>query len=455
LGIALPLFYPLFQEELEKWSGSTQNKPVPFFFRLTKTIHNRFPALKMILLCNIKEKFYFKDKDDFFALAGLGNAWTIETSRADDVRQGFRKIWDIDASIPVFGGFSFYGSGALAPEWEPFNHCRFTLPLIEIRQSAQKVDLSINFVNTGKKSILSITEEITETLKALDEQTFDRLSGTLPSGSTIESVPNQFHWHSMVKKALHTISQDAFKKVVLARKKTLTLPRNWNPMQFLHAMSEIEENSFIFLDQLDHDLAFLGRSPERLFQLRGGRLRADAIAGTRPRGKNAFDDQRLEADLLSSPKETAEHRFVSGYIEKVMRRYCSNLVTTSREEILKLKNVQHIVTRFSGLTEKDTDPVSIVKSFHPTPAVGGYPKENILEYLRSVEPFDRGWYAAPIGWMSKNDADFAVAIRCALVQRNRLHIFAGAGIVRQSTPQQEWTETEKKMDHFTALLKEP
>jgi len=379
---------------------------------------------------------------------------TVESCKADDIADAFRKLWIIDESIPIFGGFSFDNGRVLAPEWERFGHCRFTLPFLEIRQSHEGVYLSVNYINTGKNHMFSIIEDVADTLRDLDMSIHSMTPAHKSSGLVTELIPDKSHWNLMIKKALHSISEDIFKKIVLARKKVIEHPETWNPAQIMLSMSKIKENSFAFLYQPDQETAFLGRSPERLFQIREGRILAEAIAGTRPRGKNDFDDRRLEAELLDSSKEVDEHRFVSGYIEAIMRRYCSDVKTTSREEILKLKNVQHIITRFTGVAGHDADPLSIARAFHPTPAVGGYPQEKIFEHLRESEPFNRGWYAAPIGWMNKTSADFAVAIRSALAHRNHLHIFAGAGIVRQSSAQSEWAETEKKMDNFTSILKE-
>jgi len=378
----------------------------------------------------------------------------VETPEVDELVKSFDRIWDIDASVPVFGGFSFYNDDNLPPEWKRFNPCRFTLPFLEICRSSEGVHLSVNYINTGKVPPASVVQDIKETLLDLDKQFHVFIPSGKPSGLATELVPDKSHWNSMIKNALHLISADILKKIVLARKKIITRSDPWNPAQILLAMSKIEENSFTFLYQPDYDIAFLGKSPERLFQIRNGRILTEAIAGTRPRGKNDFDDQRLEAELTNSSKEIEEHRFVSGYMEAIMRRYCSHIKTESREEILKLKNVQHLITRFAGSIAPDTRPLSIARAFHPTPAVGGYPREKIFDYIHRSEPFNRGWYAAPIGWMNKTNADFAVGIRSGLVHRNHLHIFAGAGIVRQSNARSEWAETDKKMDNFTAIFKE-
>lgn len=444
----------MFCEELDRLSLASEHKAGLYLFRLTKEIDSNFEILDAVASCNIPDKFYFSAKDDLFLLAGLGSALTLEANDTESLLAGFSNVWAISESIPVFGGFSFYNDENPAPEWERFDHCRFTLPFVEISKSQRGCSIAVNYVNAGRLPASSVAQEIAYRLQDLDARFRHLPVSPKPSGLTVELIPDKSHWNAMVKKALHTISEEILNKIVLARKKIITHSGVWDPAQIITAMSKIDENSFTFFYQVDDGIAFLGRSPERLFRIEDGQVLAEAIAGTRPRGKNNFDDQRLEAELLGSAKEMDEHRFVSGYIEAVMRRYCSDVKIHSREEILKLKNVQHIITRFTGCACGNAHPLSIARAFHPTPAVGGYPQDRILEHLKQSEPFHRGWYAAPIGWMNKTNADFAVGIRSALVNRNHLHIFAGAGIVRQSNAQAEWSETEKKMDNFTAILGE-
>jgi menaquinone-specific isochorismate synthase len=120
--------------------------------------------------------------------------------------------------------------------------------------------------------------------------------------------------------------------------------------------------------------------------MQNGQILTEAIAGTRPRGKTHFDDQRLEAELLSSPKELEEHRFVAGFIEAGMNRLCADVRMESREEILKLQNVQHIVTRFSGRAHSSFSPLSVAAAFHPTPAVGVFPRRRFAHAFGVMNP---------------------------------------------------------------------
>jgi menaquinone-specific isochorismate synthase len=114
--------------------------------------------------------------------------------------------------------------------------------------------------------------------------------------------------------------------------------------------------------------------------------------------------------------------------------------------------VQHLYNRFSGTLKPQVTDRDLLQALHPTPAMGGFPREKALAFLEKRECFDRGWYAAPLGWISPDRADFVVGIRSALVLGNDLHVFAGGGIVQGSIPQQEWEELEHKISPFKKAI---
>jgi len=119
---------------------------------------------------------------------------------------------------------------------------------------------------------------------------------------------------------------------------------------------------------------------------------------------------------------------------------------------MKLVRVQHLMTGIEGELNKDISDQEILECLHPTPAVGGYPQDKAKELIAEIEPFDRGWYSGPVGWISKDSADFAVAIRSGLITKNKLRIYAGAGIVKGSDPDNEWNEIESKIATFLKVL---
>ncbi len=120
--------------------------------------------------------------------------------------------------------------------------------------------------------------------------------------------------------------------------------------------------------------------------------------------------------------------------------------------ILKLNHLQHLYNQLTGQLKEHIDDGDIINELHPTPAVGGFPREAALEQIGWLEPFDRGWYAAPVGWISEDAAEFVVAIRSGLVAGQQLHLYSGAGIVEGSSPSKEWEEIENKISNFIKTL---
>jgi menaquinone-specific isochorismate synthase len=169
----------------------------------------------------------------------------------------------------------------------------------------------------------------------------------------------------------------------------------------------------------------------------------------------------LSEDLRNSPKDRHEHQLVVNNLQAILAELCDSVTIESSAErafrqreltILKLNKVQHLYTQCHGTLTANLTDADILPKLHPTPAVGGFPRPQALKLIQELEPFERGWYAAPVGWIGADEAEFAVAIRSGLIDRDRLLLFAGAGIVRGSQPEEEWAEIENKIRHFTDLF---
>jgi menaquinone-specific isochorismate synthase len=123
-------------------------------------------------------------------------------------------------------------------------------------------------------------------------------------------------------------------------------------------------------------------------------------------------------------------------------------------ELVKLPHIQHILRTIEGDLGGGESDLEILRALHPTPAVGGYPADLALNAIKELEPFERGWYAGPVGWVGPDAAEFAVAIRSGLVSGNTLSLYSGAGIVPGSRPEAEWDEIENKTRTFLGVLQE-
>jgi menaquinone-specific isochorismate synthase len=166
------------------------------------------------------------------------------------------------------------------------------------------------------------------------------------------------------------------------------------------------------------------------------------LAGSAPRGTTPAADDQLARELLDSAKDRHEHALVVEALQERLAPITQTLHVPDAPVVMRLNNIQHLYTPVQGRLQAPEGVLPIVEILHPTPALGGWPRDLALEFIQTYEETPRGWYAAPVGWIDHNlDGVFAVAIRSAVVQRSRAWLYAGAGIVSDSRPAPEWEET--------------
>ena len=181
-------------------------------------------------------------------------------------------------------------------------------------------------------------------------------------------------------------------------------------------LKKINIETYDFCFQNKENNGFFGCTPELLYSRMNNKIYSEALAGTIIRGRNAKEEKEFGEDLLKSKKDSDEYRFVFDYIKNELENLCKTVKVINKKEILKLSYVQHILSSFEGNLKSDSDDFKIISSIHPTPAVSGYPKQNIKELIKRYETFYRGFYAGPVGWIGKNDSEFAVGIRSGIIK---------------------------------------
>ena len=256
-----------------------------------------------------------------------------------------------------------------------------------------------------------------------------------------------------VEKALKAIEQGAYEKIVLARGICLEADKPWQPLDALNRLRERFSGCFTFSFGGGQARSFIGATPERLLKIRNGCLQTEAIAGSAPRGATAGEDARLARSLLESEKNQHEHACVR---DSILRRLNKVGVAARAEEsarLLPLANVQHLRTLIEAEVGKSVHLMDIVQEMHPTPAVGGAPREKAVPEIAGLEQIDRGLFAGTIGWFNHlNEGEMIVGIRSALIEGKIAKLYAGAGIVEGSDPAKETRETEIKLSALLDIL---
>lgn len=209
----------------------------------------------------------------------------------------------------------------------------------------------------------------------------------------------------------------------------------------------------IYLDYGTHQL--VGASPESLVRVRGGEASIRPIAGTRRRGKNDAEDEKLKLELAADPKEKAEHLMLVDLARNDLGRVCSagSVKVTRFMEVEVFSHVMHLVSDVVGTVAEGVPAVQVLRSSFPAGTVSGAPKIKAIEILSGLEKYKRNFYAGAVGYIgAEGELDFCIAIRCALKQKNVWTLQAGGGIVYDSNAEREWEETNEKLGAMRAVL---
>lgn len=247
-----------------------------------------------------------------------------------------------------------------------------------------------------------------------------------------------------VSKAKQYIVDGDIMQVVLSQR--LTIPFNAPPLDLYRALRSLNPSPYMYyLDLGDHHI--VGSSPEILVRLEDEQVTVRPIAGTRPRGVDEASDLALEKELLADPKELAEHLMLidlgrndAGRVSKT-----ASVKLTDKMVVERYSHVMHIVSNVTGELKEGLTAMDVLRATFPAGTVSGAPKIRAMEIIDEFEPVKRGIYSGAVGYLSWNgNMDTAIAIRTAVIKDKHLSIQAGAGIVYDSVPENEWAETMNK-----------
>jgi len=401
--------------------------------------------------------FYLEKPAADFAVAGAEEAVAAQYAGANRFAQVaafsedvFAHTWAYGAAELAFGGphvfcaFGFTGQGG--------GRFPAAMAFVPIWQVGRREGRSVAVAN-ARIDPTSDTAAIARRIWGAHEK-FRQFHAATPTASAqatpteraplaLTEVGGQGWFCEAVRSALGDIGSGQYKKLVLARAVEATHPGGWQPLRALNQLREAYPQCYAFSASPLGEATFVGATPERLVSLAGGQLQVDAIAGSAPRGESATEDAAHGAALLGSDKDMREHRLV---VQSIYKRLGQTRPTElPHPRLLRLKNVQHLWTplRFPA---DSLGLLAAAERLHPTPAVGGSPRENVLGRIGELEPYDREWFAGTLGWVDwRGEGEMVVGIRSAAIEGQCARFYAGAGIVAGSDPKKEQAETDLKL----------
>jgi isochorismate synthase len=406
---------------------------------------------------------------DGLALATLGAAAVIEASGPDRFAEAAAMARELGrvtladdpardparptGAGPVFvGGFAFEGDGGRSPEWSSLAPASLVLPEVALARHRGKARMTVCVGAEGDEAPGALLERALRRIEELRPAAMPLLDPDPVEPTRVASAAPPSHYENAVERAVELIRAGELEKVVLAREVRAHAPRAHDPGAVLGALRDAFPACYCWCVGTP-ELAFVGASPELLVRRDGQRAQTVAVAGTTRRSADPGVDDHLGERLLQSSKDREEQAIVARRIERTLEPVSLWVATAEEPVLVRVQNVQHLATAIRAQLAEPLPAVELAGLLHPTPAVGGEPRDAALPLIPALEGLDRGWYAGAVGWTDlSEDGEFCVALRCALLRERVGHLYSGCGIVRDSAPADELAETEVKLQALLPLL---
>jgi menaquinone-specific isochorismate synthase len=360
-------------------------------------------------------------------IAGLGEAFRLEFTGEDRMREAAAAWREIVAAADVVDEVNLPGTGLVALGSFAFS-----------RSSAATSVLIVPTVIVGRRDGASWITRINAPDVAAPEPT---AFGPEYRISLLPGTMKAEMFTAAVDAAIAAIGRGDVRKVVLARDLVGHLPEGADLRRVLSDLALGYPDSFTYAVN-----GLVGSSPETLVRVDHGEVGARVLAGSIGRGSDAESDHDAAVNLATSTKDLDEHAYALSSVLRVLEPHSASLTRSDQPFTLKLPNLWHLASDVAGQLSDGSSSLDLIAALHPTAAVAGAPTGAAMDLIEELEPFDRGRYAGPVGWVDANgDGEWAVALRCAHVSSTgRITAYAGAGIVDGSVPERELAETKMK-----------
>ncbi|HET6613805.1 MAG TPA: isochorismate synthase [Kofleriaceae bacterium] len=335
----------------------------------------------------------------------------------------------------MVGGLAFSPGDASAPPWTGFGDAAFWLPAWTYASAGERAFVTV-CARAGTCDPPRTAEAAHQLLTRLAEARTAAPRHAPAAITEIHHLPRA-EWCRRIDAALAAIAGEQAQKLVAARVTRIKAAAAIDPLAVIASLGRRHQTCFRF-SITRGEATFVGATPEMLIARRDREVMSEALAGSVAAGSDG-------AALFDSDKNRREHAFVVSSITGALRPFCSRITWPRDPAPHPLRHVIHLRTPITATLSGPTHILELAGAIHPTPAVGGIPTERALEWIADTENEPRGWYAAPVGWIDQHgDGQLVVAIRSALISGRDATLYAGAGIVDGSVPDDEYDETAIK-----------
>jgi menaquinone-specific isochorismate synthase len=358
--------------------------------------------------------------------------------------------------VRYYGGFSFRPDHVATGVWQDFPGWLFHVPVFELEgEGSGDAWLRVRTLadpGAGQETFVRLRRRA-EALRAELTALGDGATRAAARVAGRSAATDRAGWEEAVRTSLAAIRGGRVSKAVLARTLDIELDGVIDPVDLVSHLSSVNRGSYVFLFEPTPGSAIVGAAPETVATLRDGVFHATAVAGSIRRGETAREQAELAARLLASEKDRVEQRIALDDMVARLGTVAHQIRTDPQPHVLTLARIQHLETEIRASVPPDVGVLDLLRLLHPTPAVCGLPRDAAMAFLGEEEPFERGWYAGPVGFFdAEGNGIFVPALRMGVATGSGWRLFAGAGIVEGSVPALEWEETAIKFEPMLEAL---
>jgi menaquinone-specific isochorismate synthase len=446
-----------FLNENKKWfqdSKSTGQLLLQFIIELNDVDHssvldNEFiNRERAIYLSKPNMDFHFIGFDECFSIQeNSDNRFLKIEQHIEKIRNSFRTNLPAPDNVPLFfASIKFLTDDS--DEWKDFDDSRWFIPESALFKTGNKNYFIFNLILEENSSLDKFVEKYSKRVSAIFNNSKKGLSISSPN---VKDISNDYpkekkRWKNLVSEAVSKIGEKNLEKVVLSRRIVKKINGELPVARLVQNMASSYPGCFNFIYKRGKSF-FIGASPEKLITFSGNEYEIDSLAGSAPRGISDELDKEIEKQLLKTEKNIREQKIVTNFIIGAIKNFSNNYSEKNSLSVKKLRNIQHLYSAISGRLKEGSSVYSMIKELYPTPAICGAPRQQALSFIKKSETYPRGLYSGLIGWVNlKDQGELFIAIRSILINANKLYAFAGSGILDSSDPEDEYKETEIKIN---------
>ncbi len=416
------------------------------------------------LLKLFPRSFYFENPSENFSFLALDEIFTISENgdgrfaATEKKLKGWReKLLSnhqqfMDIHFPLFVGGMKFTVEHSDDDWKEFNDSTWFVPEVVIVKKDDKYFLIFN-------SLVNATASEDKTVKKLKSKLdiILKIENDISKNHSVKAIngtspKEKKKWKNIVQKVIDKLNDGLLQKAVISRQVEIQLNDEPSISLIINKLKSVNGLCYLFIYK-NGKSSFFGASPELLLRLKNEMFYSGALAGSSNRGINESEDDKLASDLLSDSKNLFEHNLVVNHITTSFKNFTGEDPITEKLSVKKLTNIQHLFTSVSCRNNGGSNIFSLVKDLFPTPAVCGVPKDTALNIIEDLETEQRGLYSGIIGWFNfDGTVELVVGIRSALSTGTKILAYAGAGIVADSNPDEEYKETETKLKSILSVF---